>query len=75
MRIRYCPKCNKAGLKWKDPEGKGFDRLTDKERYEAYRSGKPPSLERWNMRYCPRCQEWVKANIGIDLDQHKVRRY
>lgn len=72
MRIRYCPKCGKAGLKWDDMNGKGYDGLSTQERYEAYRDGKLV-LERWGYRYCPRCKEWVKADIGANLDQHKRR--
>lgn len=72
MRIRYCPKCTKAGLKWYDPEGKDHNGMTEKEGYEAYRDGKPvPS--RFDIRYCPRCKEWINAFIGVNLDQHKIR--
>ena len=67
MRIRYCPKCRKAGLKWDDAKGKGFDGLTDPERLD--RGGTTD----YSMRYCPRCQKWVKPDIGAKLDQHKKR--
>lgn len=67
MRIRFCPECGKAGLKWNDPEGKGYDGLTDAERY---RSG---AVTDWSMRYCPRCKEWVKPDISGNYDQHKRR--
>jgi hypothetical protein len=65
MRIRYCPKCGKAGLKWDDENGKGYDGLTDQERYER------GATTDFSMRYCPRCREWVKAEIGANIDQHK----
>lgn len=67
MRIRYCPKCGKAGLKWDDANGKGYDGLTDHERYQQ------GGVTDYHMRYCPRCQEWVRADIGANLDQHKKR--
>jgi len=72
MRIRYCPKCNRAGLKWRDPDGLDVNGMTEHEAYEAYRDGKPvPS--KYGYRYCPRCKEWVNADVGDRIDQHKIR--
>ena len=60
MRIDYCPKCNKAGLKY--------------ERYPHSFYSNPPiylndaELEEnathhsLNEKWCPRCKEWVKTN-------------
>lgn len=70
MRIRYCPKCGKAGLKWEDNNGKGYDGLTETERYEKYTNGEGGGLD-WSKRWCRRCGEWVTADIGANLDQHK----
>lgn len=70
MRIRYCPVCGKAGLKWEDDNGKGNDGLTDHERYESYAKGEKPNHD-YSLRYCPRCKKWVKADIGDNIDQHK----
>lgn len=67
MRIRFCPKCGKAGLRMEDSDGKGVDGLTASERYERR------TTRDFNMRYCPRCREWVKPNIGANVDQHKRR--
>jgi len=72
MRIRYCPKCGKAGLKWEDPDRKGCDGLTDHERWAV--KDYDYSKYNGNLRYCPRCKEWVIAAIGANIDQHK-RRY
>lgn len=69
MRIRYCPKCGKAGLKWDDDNGKGNDGLTDHERYTSGDYSKHD----YSLRWCPRCKEWVKADISRNYDQHKVR--
>ncbi len=65
MRIRYCPKCNKAGLKWDDANGKGFDGLTDTERWAQNK------ITNFHMRYCPRCTEWVEPTLSVNYDQHK----
>ncbi len=67
MRIRYCPKCRKAGLKWDDAQGKGYDGLTDNERCQR------GTTTDYSMRYCPRCEEWVRADISSNYDQHKRR--
>lgn len=72
MRIRYCPKCGRAGLKWNDDDGKGNDGLTDTQRYESHAFGERSNLD-YSMRWCPRCREWVRANIGANIDQHKHR--
>ncbi len=62
MRIDYCPKCNKAGLKyhsnWNDPkyysyhfvDGKPIDDIKKVNPPEGYGTAK----------WCPRCKEWVK---------------
>ena len=71
MRIRYCPKCQKAGLKWEDSQGRCSDGLTPQEQYNEYVLGKPANLERYDWRYCPRCQEWVNPNLSANFDQHK----
>lgn len=71
MRIRYCPKCGKAGVKIDDPDGRGYDGLTGDERYSKT---KQPLRERgYEMRYCPRCREWVNPDLSRNYDQHKVR--
>jgi hypothetical protein len=70
VRIRYCPKCNKAGLKWDDNDGKGNDGLTTSERYEKYMRKEIVTLN-FHMRYCTRCKEWVNPDIGDNIDQHK----
>ena len=71
MRIRYCPKCNKAGLKHEDSDGKCIDGLTVHEHYSL------PSEHyhkfNWSMRWCPRCKEWVNPELSRNYDQHKVR--
>jgi ssDNA-binding Zn-finger/Zn-ribbon topoisomerase 1 len=72
MKIRYCPKCGKAGLKWADSNGKGDDGLTDYERYEQYSRGEL-SKQNFSLRYCPRCKEWVNPDVGANIDQHKIR--
>jgi hypothetical protein len=68
MRIRYCPDCKKAGLKWDDANGKGYDGMTDRERYS---SNIPVKEGLFNMRYCPRCHGWVHPNLSSNYDQHK----
>lgn len=62
MRIDYCPKCGKAGLKyasnWNDPDfysfyfvaGKPVDKIKKIYPPEGYGTAK----------WCPRCKEWVK---------------
>ena len=45
MRISYCPQCNKAGLRYEDPEGHCHLWV---------------ELEYRGKRYCPRCKVWVK---------------
>lgn len=57
MRIDHCPKCRKAGLRWKDAQGKLASGLTPQEEYAhlpAFRLSN--ATEKW----CPRCKEWVK---------------
>lgn len=74
MRIRYCPKCDKAGLKWQDTTGKGYDGRTDNERYQAYQQGlNVYASDIMRMRYCPRCKEWVNPELSHNFDQHKRR--
>ncbi len=68
MRIDYCPKCNKARLKYDNADGKDIEGHTQSERYglwkEACANGRSDEylknstygLKKW----CPRCKEWVK---------------
>lgn len=57
MRIDYCPKCHKAGLKYtevtaEDPKGYGI----------------VPNEHKWD-KWCPRCKQWVtpinKPYVGV----------
>ncbi len=67
MRIDYCPKCHKAGLREQDPKGFYSDGRTGKQRYEAYLTGL--KIIASNKKWCPRCKEWVEPEnhpyIGI----------
>lgn len=67
MRIRYCPNCKKAGLKLEDDNNRGCDGLTDYERYHSTVYIRRDEALRW----CTRCKEWVKADVGSNLSQHK----
>ncbi len=63
MKIDYCPKCDKAGLKHNDPEGKNANGHTRQQRYEVYmniRGNEIPLIPYGSMKWCPRCKEWVK---------------
>jgi hypothetical protein len=46
MRIDYCPKCHKAGLRHEDSSGKGFDGLTSHERFNKQYEENPSELMR-----------------------------
>ena len=61
MRIDYCPKCHKAGLKyhsnWDDPKYYAYHFENGQVVEEIEKIGPPEGYSKW----CPRCKEWVKA--------------
>ncbi len=59
MRIDYCPKCGKAGLRYETSEGLDCDNRTERQRYEAWNTGDYFSSY-GSKKWCPRCKEWVK---------------
>ena len=69
MRIDYCPKCNKAGLKyasnWDIPKPYHWEEGKVVNDYEMVY----PPEGRGSAKWCPRCKEWVKPNnhpyIGV----------
>jgi hypothetical protein len=55
MRIDYCPKCKKAGLKCKNNEGQTWDghgQLVKSNQITAM-------CNPWDIKWCPRCKVWV----------------
>ena len=64
MRIDYCPKCNKAGLKyasnWDIPQPYHFEQDKDGHSfvvndYKLHYAPEGYGTAKW----CPRCKEWV----------------
>ena len=68
MRIDYCPKCGKAGLKYETPEGRDCTGRTNEERYQDFVNDILPTPCIKN-KWCPRCKEWIKPEnrpyIGV----------
>ena len=64
MRIDYCPKCHKAGLKYDDPDGRDIEGHTQLERYKLWQEAHANNQTREHTyglrKWCPRCKEWVK---------------
>ena len=72
MRVRYCPKCGKAGLRYEDVSGKQANGLTQEETYNQVENDLAKFKKtNWDLRYCPRCNEWVNPNLSRNFDQHK----
>jgi hypothetical protein len=67
MKIDYCLKCGKAGLREKDTFNHFNDGLTGQERWNKYTNGIPTTTT--GQKWCPRCNEWVnpcnKPYIGV----------
>ena len=59
MRIDYCPKCGKAGLKYHNLQNKNPDGNTDQERFDKWNKGESLTIVGLN-KWCPRCKEWVE---------------
>jgi hypothetical protein len=59
MRIDYCPKCGKAGLKyasnWDAPQPYHFESGKVVNDYELHYAPDGFGSAKW----CPRCKEWV----------------
>lgn len=47
MDVDFCPNCQKAGLRYKDPEG-------------HYPNDYVPLQNSGATKWCPRCKQWVK---------------
>ena len=62
MRIDYCPKCNKAGLKyhsnWDDPNYYKYHFVQGRVVDECVKIGAPNGYG--TAKWCPRCKEWVE---------------
>ncbi len=62
MRIDYCPKCNKAGLKyfsnWANPHFGDYHFEGNKVVNDFEQKTAPDGYG--TAKWCPRCKEWVK---------------
>ncbi len=60
MRIDYCPKCNKSGLRGRDITDRDDRGMTRQESYEKFARGERLCPDGYVRRkWCPRCQEWA----------------
>lgn len=57
MKIDYCPKCGKAGLRYEDDKGLDPSGMSRHQRYEAYLIGEKSTYG--TRKWCPRCKEWT----------------
>jgi len=74
MRIDYCPKCHKAGLKYENEQGEDPSGLTQAERFLAWCDDPQNYVSaRGTKKWCPRCKEWVETEnhpyIGMKARQ------
>ncbi len=59
MKIDYCPKCGKAGLKYENEHGLDPDGRSSQSRYQDWVDKKTVVSHYGYQKWCPRCKEWV----------------